>query len=68
MNQHLVFGGGIHRCIGSVLAQQELRATWTAVVARLDNLRFSPGRNAFAYNPSILFRRNRELWVRFDRR
>jgi cytochrome P450 len=68
VNQHLVFGGGIHRCIGSVLAQLELRTTWTAVAARLENLRFSPGRNSFEYNPSILFRRNKDLWVQFDRR
>jgi cytochrome P450 len=42
-NRHLVFGGGIHRCLGSNLARLELRVVLREWHERLPNYRIAPG-------------------------
>jgi cytochrome P450 family 103 len=37
-DRHLVFGGGVHRCLGEVLARAELEESLTALAARLPQL------------------------------
>lgn len=37
--KHLAFGGGVHRCLGAVLAIAELEETLAALTARLPHLR-----------------------------
>ena len=41
--QHLSFGVGIHRCIGSMLARMEMRCAFREIVTRMDNLTTLPG-------------------------
>jgi len=36
--KHLVFGGGVHRCLGEVLAKVELEEALAAITARLPGL------------------------------
>jgi cytochrome P450 len=40
-SQHLAFGHGIHRCIGSELARMELRAAYPALLRRFPGLRLA---------------------------
>jgi cytochrome P450 len=37
--RHLVFGGGLHRCLGEVLARAELEEGLTALLERFPDLR-----------------------------
>lgn len=39
--KHLVFGGGVHRCLGEVLAKVELEEGLAALVSKLPQLRLS---------------------------
>jgi cytochrome P450 len=41
-NRHLAFGGGIHRCLGSHLARQELRVALREFHARIPDYRLAP--------------------------
>jgi cytochrome P450 len=42
-NRHLAFGGGIHRCLGSHLARQELRVTLREWHRRIPDYSIKPG-------------------------
>jgi cytochrome P450 len=41
--QHLSFGGGIHHCLGAVLARAEARAAIASLVRRFPDLALGPG-------------------------
>ncbi len=62
---HLAFGHGIHRCIGSNLALREGRIALEILFKRLSNLRLHPHQQ-FAHIPTILFRGFTELFVEWD--
>ena len=51
-NRHLAFGGGIHRCLGSHLARQELRVALREWHRRIPDYEVSPG-HALAYTTGI---------------
>lgn len=42
-NPHLAFGGGVHRCLGSHLARQELRVTMREWHRRIPEYELTPG-------------------------
>jgi cytochrome P450 len=42
-NRHLAFGGGIHRCLGSHLARQELRVALREWHKRIPDYSLEPG-------------------------
>jgi cytochrome P450 len=65
---HLAFGGGIHHCIGAQLARREIQCGMRSILTKLDNLRFSEGKNTFQHHPSFILRGLKELYVRFDTR
>jgi cytochrome P450 len=64
---HLAFGAGIHTCLGAQLARKEMVSAFPILLERLKNPRFTPGRNAFRYDPNILLRGVLELHIEFDR-
>jgi cytochrome P450 len=41
--RHLVFGGGVHRCLGEALARAELEESLAALTARLPHLQLAGG-------------------------
>jgi cytochrome P450 len=51
-NRHLAFGGGIHRCLGSHLARQELRVALREWHARIPDYSIKPG-HTLAYTTGI---------------
>lgn len=40
-NRHMAFGGGVHACLGNMLARGELRSVARAFINRFDNLRLA---------------------------
>jgi cytochrome P450 len=66
VRRHIAFGYGIHVCIGAALARQELVIAFNALLKRVRNWGFAPGRNDFLHPPSILLRGLSELHLTFD--
>jgi cytochrome P450 len=48
---HLAFGGGVHHCMGAPLARRELYWGFKALVDRIEEMWFLPGRNDFRHQP-----------------
>ena len=65
--RHVGFGAGVHYCIGAPLARMEGRIAFERLLARLTNIRYSPGKNDFQHGPNHVLRGFRELWLEFDR-
>jgi cytochrome P450 len=66
--EHLAFGHGIHFCIGAMLARKELEQGFRALLARLDDLRLTPGAASPRHRPSVLLRGLDALHVSFRAR
>ena len=62
-NRHFAFGAGIHRCLGSNVARQELRVMLELVLERLGDWELDPARPAKRY-PAVV-RGVSELWLKF---
>ena len=52
VNRHIVFGGGIHRCLGSHLARLELRVALREWHKRIPDYQIVPG-HTLAYTPGL---------------
>ena len=63
--RHLAFGSGIHHCLGAPLARREMYWSFKALVDRVDELWFAPGRNDFAIAPNFALRALKELHIEF---
>jgi hypothetical protein len=63
-NRHFTFGVGIHRCLGSNVARQELRILLEEVLDRIGDWELDPDRPAVRYQG--VTRGVRELWLRFE--
>lgn len=64
--RHIAFGSGIHHCLGAPLARRELYWSFKALVDRVDELWFAPGRNDFAIAPNFALRALKELHIEFN--
>jgi cytochrome P450 len=65
VKQHLAFSQGPHYCIGAALARSEGRIAIQALLTRLADIAFVPGRTDFAYEPSYVLHGLKELWLNF---
>lgn len=66
LRDHVAFGGGIHTCLGMVLARKEMAVALPSLFARLPNMRLAPGHETFRVKPSPLLRGAAELHLEFD--
>ena len=62
---HLTFGAGIHYCLGAPLARRELYYSFKALVERVDEMWFAPGKNDFKHHPHLFLRALKELHIEF---
>ena len=66
--RHIAFGSGVHHCLGAPLARRELYWSFKALVERVDELWFAPGRNDFTIAPNFALRALKELHIEFSAR
>lgn len=64
LKQHLAFGGGIHMCIGHLLARAELRIAYEELLRRFANFRLA---GEITTIPSYIAYGPRRLPIAFDR-
>ncbi len=64
--RHVGYGSGIHHCLGAPLARRELFWAFRALIDRVDEMRFTPGRNDFEVAPSFSLRAMKALYIEFD--
>jgi cytochrome P450 len=65
---HLAFGGGVHSCIGSLLARQEFNSAMNAVLDRMDDISLARPLPDPPHVESLNFRPIKELPIRFTRK
>ena len=65
--RHVGFGAGVHYCIGAPLARMGGRIAFERLLTRMENIRYSPGKNDFRHGPNHVIRGFRELWLEFDK-
>jgi cytochrome P450 len=65
VRRQVAFGHGRHSCIGAPLARLEGRIAFERLFARIEDFRFSEGKNDFANRPSAQNRVPRELYLDF---
>lgn len=64
----LAFGTGIHHCIGSPLARQELNLGFGSLLERAGNFRLAPGHPEPEAEPSFILRNLPQLHIQFEKR
>jgi cytochrome P450 len=65
--RHLAFGSGVHHCLGAPLARRELYWGFKALVERIDEMWFAPGKNDFTVAPNFSLRALKELHIEFNK-
>jgi len=68
LGQHLTFGLGIHRCIGSELARMELKVAAEEIIRNLDNIRLAIPFEELEYLPTLATHTIQSLPLTFTRR
>ena len=66
---HMAFGQGIHLCVGAWLARKELKVSLQRLLARMGDIRLTPGRNDLnnLFFPNAITRGARGLHLTFDK-
>jgi len=65
--KHLVFGSGVHFCLGNLLARAELRSAVEEITRRMKNLRLADSPTARVLAPSFLNQGVARIELRFDK-
>lgn len=65
---HMAFGMGVHSCVGALLARQELRSAYSALLRRMENIEFEVPLPQPATQPSLFFIPIKEMHLKFDKR
>jgi cytochrome P450 len=65
VGQHLAFGGGIHRCIGAMLARMEIKVATREILKRLADISLDVPESEISYAPSMLVRALTRLPLNF---
>nr|WP_255695583.1 cytochrome P450 [Rhodohalobacter sp. 614A] len=65
-NAHLSFGGGIHHCLGKVMARFEAQAAVRALLPIISSMKLKEGLHAVSYFSSLHFRGLENLDVIFE--
>ena len=65
-HRHMAFSVGETHCTGAGLSRVEQNIAFKALLDRLPDLRFTPGRNDFTHHPNVTLRAMKELWVSWD--
>jgi cytochrome P450 len=60
----VAFGQGMHHCLGSPLARQEMNAASERLVARRTGFALSERRNRFEFVETLALRIPKDLWIR----
>jgi cytochrome P450 len=68
VGQHLTFGSGIHRCIGSDLARMELRVAAEVILEHLDDIQLAIPLDEITYLPTLATQTIQSLPLRFSKR
>lgn len=63
--RHLGFGSGVHFCLGAPLARREMYWAFKALIDRVDDMWFAPGRNDLTVAPNFALRALKELHIEF---
>jgi cytochrome P450 len=62
---HLVFGAGVHHCLGAQLARLELQEAFRGLIGRLPGLRLAVPASDLEFKPGMAIHSLRELPVRW---
>ncbi|MBI1179024.1 MAG: cytochrome P450 [Alphaproteobacteria bacterium] len=65
---HLAFGSGAHFCVGAMLARQEITASISLLLDRLENIRLARGLPHPVHESSLFFLPIKEMHLTFDGR
>ncbi len=67
LGTHVAFGAGVHRCIGAVLAREELQSAYRVLVSRLGNIELASPMPDHPIEPSIFLFALKKLHIKFDK-
>ena len=62
---HMAFGMGVHSCVGALLARQELRIAYRALLTRMSDITFEVPLPTPATEPSLFFIPIKEMHIKF---
>jgi cytochrome P450 len=65
---HMAFGMGVHSCIGALLARQELRIAYHAILTRMDQIELAQPLPDPVTEPSLFFISIKEMHLKFAKR
>lgn len=67
LSSQMAFGHGEHFCAGAMLARKEMELAFRALLSRLKNIRFAPGKNDFSNIQSFAVHGLNHLYLEFDK-
>jgi len=65
---HMAFGMGVHSCVGALLARQELRSAYGALLSRMDDIELEIPLPDPVTQPSLFFIPIKEMHLKFRKR